>query len=73
MKKVGSEEGRGELALSELGARRGVRGEVNLPLGTEVRKIRRKNGRQDERRKDLHARPEGRRIFIFIHVVGHTV
>ena len=32
-KKVASEEGRDELALSELGARRGVRGEVNLPLG----------------------------------------
>ena len=33
MKKVASEEGRGELALSELGARTEVRGEVNLGPG----------------------------------------
>ena len=33
LKEVASEEGRGELILSELGARRGVRGEVNFPPG----------------------------------------
>ena len=53
LKTVASEEGRGELALSGLGARREIRGDP--PWGTEVRKILQKNGRQDERRKDLHA------------------
>ena len=33
LKKVGSEEGRDKLILSEPGPRRGVRGEVNLPPG----------------------------------------
>ena len=31
--KIGSEEGLGEVALSERGPRRGKRAEVNLPLG----------------------------------------
>ena len=69
-KKVGSEEARVNYTASELEPRRGVRGEVNLPPGgSEVRRIRRseemKNRRKEERkkaRKDLHARPVGRRI-----------
>ena len=46
MKKVGSEEGRDKLTLSELGARREGKGGGKPPQwGTEVRKILQKNGR----------------------------
>ena len=46
LKKVASEESRGELALSELGARREGKGGGKPPQwGTEVRKILQKNAR----------------------------
>ena len=56
LEKVAWEEGRGELILSELGARRGVKGGGKPPpWGTEVRKTLQKNGRQDEIRKNLQS------------------
>ena len=47
--KVASEECRGELILSELGARRGVRGEVNPPPG--VRRFGQSFRRMEDRMK----------------------
>ena len=61
LKKVASEKSRGELALSELGARRGVRGEVKLPPGV------RRFGKSFRRMED---RMKGGRIYTLDRRVG---